>query len=107
MSVTPGCPGDPVSGSLTGVSRRRPVGYRVAMAGLDVPMYRQIAADVERRVRTGQWPVGTRIPSEADLITLYGCSREEVRRAVRLLRASGMVQVCPGSGMFASERRTG
>jgi GntR family transcriptional regulator len=66
-----------------------------AMTHIDVPTYRRIAEDIRRRVETGEWPPGTRVPSEDSLTTEYGCARATVRRAIYLLRDEGLVQARP------------
>ena len=37
-------------------------------------LYKQIRLDIERRILTGEWPPGHRIPFEHQLMTRYGCS---------------------------------
>jgi DNA-binding transcriptional MocR family regulator len=74
-----------------------------AMTNIDVPTYRRIADDVRRRVETGEWPPGTRIPAEVDLQAEYGCARATVRRAIFLLRDEGLVQARP-LGQFVRRR---
>ena len=37
-------------------------------------LYKQIRSDIERRILTGEWPPGHRIPFEHQLMTRYGCS---------------------------------
>ncbi len=46
----------------------------------------------------GTWPAGHRIPSEPELIEMFGVSRTVVRDAVRTLAARGLVEVRQGSG---------
>ena len=49
---------------------------------------RQAALD---RIQSGEWPLGTRIPGEADLAEEYGCARTTVNRALRALAEEGLV----------------
>jgi DNA-binding transcriptional regulator YhcF (GntR family) len=63
------------------------------MTDIDVPTWRRIADDIRRRVDSGKWPAGTRIPSEVDLQAEYKCARETVRRAIHVLCDEGVVQV--------------
>ena len=40
----------------------------------DTPtLYKQIRLDIERRILTGEWPPGHRLPFEHQLMTRYGC----------------------------------
>jgi GntR family transcriptional regulator len=65
----------------------------VAMAHIDVPTFKRIADDIRRRIQSGEWPEGTRIPAEVTLQAEYGCARSTVRKALHLLRDEGLVQV--------------
>jgi GntR family transcriptional regulator, transcriptional repressor for pyruvate dehydrogenase complex len=47
-------------------------------------------------IQAGQWPVGSEIPSERDLIDQFGVSRIAVREAVSMLRGMGVVDVNHG-----------
>jgi GntR family transcriptional regulator len=60
------------------------------------------------RIRDGQYPVGSRLLTEVDLVQETGYSRDTVRAAVRLLRESGWVTVTHGLGTFINpaENRT-
>lgn len=55
------------------------------------PLHRRIAGDVERRIASGEWRPGFRIPTEADLTADYGCARMTVSRALSDLAARGLV----------------
>ncbi|MBX3476117.1 MAG: UTRA domain-containing protein [Brevundimonas sp.] len=55
------------------------------------PLHRRIAADIERRIATGDWRPGRRIPTEAELMAEYDCARMTVSRALSDLAARGLV----------------
>ncbi|WP_292107735.1 GntR family transcriptional regulator, partial [Brevundimonas sp.] len=55
------------------------------------PLHRRIARDIERRIASGDWAPGFRIPTEAELTAEYGCARMTVSRAVSELAARGLV----------------
>jgi DNA-binding GntR family transcriptional regulator len=65
----------------------------------------QVHRDLRRRVETGEFPPGGRIPSEADLVTAYGVSRMTVRRAIEALVTDGYLHTKRGSGTFVNERQ--
>jgi GntR family transcriptional regulator len=67
--------------------------------------YRQIAADVGRRIRAGQYPPGTAIPSYRDLARLYGVSTSTAQRSVRVLRDLGLAMGVPGRGVFVKQQQ--
>ena len=55
------------------------------------PLHRRIAGDIERRIASGEWRPGFRIPTEAELTAEYGCARMTVSRAMSDLSARGLV----------------
>lgn len=55
------------------------------------PLHRRIASDIERRIAVGDWRPGHRIPTEAELMTDYGCARMTVSRALSDLAARGLI----------------
>ena len=52
---------------------------------------------------SGEWPVGTRIPSEPELAEQLGVSRASVRSAIQRLSTLGLVDVRVGDGTFVTE----
>lgn len=52
---------------------------------------RRIREDLEAEIRTGRWPPGHRLPTEAELTARYGCARMTVNRAITALAAAGLV----------------
>jgi DNA-binding FadR family transcriptional regulator len=59
-------------------------------------MARTIADKVRTEIATGKLPRGSRLPAEPELIARYGVSRGVIREALRLLEASGLVDVRRG-----------
>ncbi|WP_182885736.1 GntR family transcriptional regulator [Microbispora sp. H10885] len=53
--------------------------------------YEQIAGDLRDAIVRGDYPIGGRLPSEADLALRHSASRGTVRQAVALLAAEGLV----------------
>ncbi len=60
----------------------------------------QVTAQLREQIVTKQWPVGARIPTEAELCELTGTGRNTVREAVQALVHAGMVERRQGSGTF-------
>jgi DNA-binding FadR family transcriptional regulator len=59
------------------------------------------------RMRAGDWPTGTRLPSERDLAAELSVGRAAVREALQVLQLSGHVETRLGEGSFVAEPRTG
>ena len=55
-------------------------------------LYKQIRLDIERRILTGEWPPGHRIPFEHQLMTRYGCSRMTVSKALSELAQTDLIE---------------
>ncbi|QSB15174.1 GntR family transcriptional regulator [Natronosporangium hydrolyticum] len=62
------------------------------------PKYAQIAEMLRSRIKRGDYPPGSNLPSEDHLARELGVSRVTVNRAVSVLRAAGDVTVKRGSG---------
>jgi GntR family transcriptional regulator len=58
--------------------------------------YQQIAEDIRARITSGQYPPGSPLPSETQMIEHYRVSRLTVRHAVAALRAAGLVETAHG-----------
>ena len=71
-------------------------------------MSRNVALDaqreLERKLIDGTWKVGTRLPAERKLAESMGVSRNSLREAIFALKARGLLNSRPGSGVFVSDR---
>lgn len=66
-----------------------------------VPPYRQIAAWLRSRIEAGEFRPGEDpLPSEKDLVDLFGVARDTARRAVQVLREEGLVETIPQRGSY-------
>jgi GntR family transcriptional regulator len=75
-----------------------------------LPPYRQIAAWLRSRIDAGEFRPGEDpLPSEKDLVNLFGVARDTARRAVEALRDEGLVETIPQRGTYVlpEERRAG
>ena len=59
--------------------------------GSPVPLYFQVAQELERRIMTGEIPAGTRLENEVVLAARLGLSRPTLRQAVEYLVDRGML----------------
>ena len=64
----------------------------------------QVVTWLRAQIVDSQWPVGTRIPSELELIETLGVSRNTVREAVKQLTSTGMLEIRRGDGTFVRSR---
>ncbi len=60
----------------------------------------QAAARFQEEITSGRWPVGERIPVEAELATAFGVGRNTVREALQSLVHSGLLSREQGRGTF-------
>jgi DNA-binding FadR family transcriptional regulator len=60
----------------------------------------QVIEQLRDAVRQGEWPIGTRIPTEPELGATLGVGRNTVREAVRALSHSGLLEVRQGDGTY-------
>lgn len=77
------------------LSRRRPTA-----------LYQQVKNYIIEKIRTGQWPPETRVPSENTLIQQLGASKMTVNRALRELTAEGVLHRLQGVGTFVAESKS-
>ncbi len=68
------------------------------------PLYLQLKAALEERIRTGALSPGQALPSERKLAEVLGISRLTVRRALDELVAGGMLTRRQGSGTYVTPR---
>lgn len=65
----------------------------------------RIRGDVEARIRSGEWPPGTRIPFEHELVVEYGCARATVNKALSRLAREGLIERRRRAGSFVAQPR--
>jgi GntR family transcriptional regulator len=65
-----------------------------------VPPYLQAAAVLEREIKAGKYPKGSRIPTESELVERFEIARSTARRAVARLRDQGLITTVPQRGSY-------
>lgn len=71
---------------------------------MPVPMSsRQIADDLSDRIRSGEYPPGSQLPSLRELAGLYSVSVSTIQRAQELAKDRGLVIGSPGRGVYVVE----
>jgi DNA-binding FadR family transcriptional regulator len=66
-------------------------------------LYRQISNQLRDLIIAGEFPVGSRLPSERDLSVQLGVSRPSLREALIALEVEGYIEVRMGSGIYVCE----
>jgi GntR family transcriptional regulator len=65
-----------------------------------VPLWYRIELVLRHKIATGEFGVGTALPSEPALAASFGVSRMTVREAIRSLTGEGLVRQVQGKGTF-------
>ncbi|AEW93378.1 MULTISPECIES: FadR/GntR family transcriptional regulator [Streptomycetaceae] len=60
----------------------------------------QVINQLRTQITSGEWPVGSRIPTEPELVEQLGVARNTVREAVRALAHNGLLDIRQGSGTY-------
>lgn len=68
-------------------------------------LYRQVVTKILALTESGEYPPGSRLPSERELAERFTVSRPTIREAVIALEAQGVVTVKTGSGVYVRERQ--
>ncbi|MFG3639059.1 GntR family transcriptional regulator [Micromonospora sp. NPDC047762] len=72
---------------------------------MPIPMSsRQIADDLTERIRAGEYPPGSRLPTLRELAGLYSVSVSSIQRAQELVKDRGLVLGSPGRGVYVADR---
>ncbi|WP_448957748.1 GntR family transcriptional regulator, partial [Klebsiella michiganensis] len=69
------------------------------------PFYERVKVMIKTKIHSGAWPANYRVPSESELVTLFGYSRMTINRALRELTAEGLLVRMQGVGTFVAEIR--
>ncbi|MGD8703358.1 MAG: GntR family transcriptional regulator [Desulfosarcina sp.] len=65
-----------------------------------IPLYHQLADILAEGIRSGDYPPGSRIPSEPQLAKVYGIGRPTVRQAIDVLVRKHLLSRKRGSGTY-------
>lgn len=84
---------------MTGARAQEPKTVRspVRLAPMEVPKASDVLAnELRERILTGEFPEGTALPPERELVTQTQMSRTTVREALRILEVQGLVRIKTG-----------
>jgi GntR family histidine utilization transcriptional repressor len=65
-----------------------------------LPLYERVKRHLHQRIQSGEWPDGSKIPSEHELTETLGASRMTIHRALREMQADGLIRRAQGIGSF-------
>ncbi|KAF0193601.1 MAG: GntR family transcriptional regulator [Bacillota bacterium] len=68
-----------------------------------IPLYVQLKERIRQQVESGSWVPGFKLPTERELSSLLGVSRNTVSQAYRELENEGILISLQGKGTFVSE----
>jgi GntR family transcriptional regulator len=70
-----------------------------------LPLYYKIEQDLKKKIENGTYKVGDLLPSEREMIEMYGVSRLTAREAINRLVNDGLVIKIQGKGTYVSSPR--
>lgn len=65
-----------------------------------VSLVDQIIGQLHTAIESGEWPIGSRIPTEAELVDQFGVGRNTVREGIRALTHAGLLEARQGDGTY-------
>lgn len=68
-------------------------------------LYTQLLDQLRAQIMSGQYPSGSKLPSESELIEAYGVSRGPIRQAMGILENEGLIERVKGSGTYVRQPR--
>jgi len=68
------------------------------------PKYAQVVTELQRRIEKGDYPPGTLLPSEHQLVEAFGVSRPTIVKSLAALRQDGWIDTQQGKGSFVRGR---
>lgn len=69
-------------------------------------LHQRIRADLERKILSGEWQPGHRLPNEHELMAQYGCARMTVNKVMSGLALAGLIERRRRAGTFVSRQRS-
>jgi len=66
------------------------------------PVYKQIIDYISHKVASGDWSIGSKLPSQRDLATIFEVNRSTIVTAIEELKSIGILQGQVGSGTLVA-----
>ncbi|MFJ4418860.1 GntR family transcriptional regulator [Streptomyces sp. NPDC088925] len=64
-----------------------------------MPRYEQVADDLRTRIHEGEYAIGSKLPTYAELTTTYGVGRGVIASALTVLEREGLVRIVKKAGI--------
>ena len=64
----------------------------------------EMAVRLQEQIAQGRFEVGGKLPTESELMKIFGVGRSTVREAVKILANMGLLKVQQGAGTFVESR---
>lgn len=71
------------------------------------PLHVTVTEDLRRRISSGEFPIGSKLPSLRNLTIEYDVSEVTAHTAIRALQAEGILESATGSGTFVKSLPSG
>lgn len=65
--------------------------------------YQRVAEDMANRIKSGEFPPGSRLPSRTELCEQYEVSSFVADRVFLILKMQGLTESLPGAGVYVKE----
>lgn len=70
-----------------------------------IPFYYQLQLYIEKKIKSGIWEPGQKLPSEMNLCDHFNVSRTVVRQALGELASDNLIETIKGKGSFVSSQK--
>lgn len=85
-----------------GLRDNRPVTLKIDIDDSGVPPYEQVRAQISAQARSGELPVGYRLPTVRGLAESLGLAANTVAKAYRALETDGVIETRGRNGTFVA-----
>ena len=79
---------------------QRPFDTAIDFSRSKVARYLQLATMFRNRIKSGQWPIGFKLPNISQLAQETGVAKETIRQAADVLASEGLIERTRGRGTF-------
>jgi GntR family transcriptional regulator, regulator for abcA and norABC len=64
------------------------------------PLYLQIVHLIREKIARGEWPVGSKLPTQREMTKQFNVNRSTVITAIEILKSEGLIEGKTGSGIY-------
>jgi GntR family transcriptional repressor for pyruvate dehydrogenase complex len=66
-------------------------------------LHEDIVSQIQKKILTGKFPAGDKLPSERELATTFNVNRATVREALKKLELLGLIEILHGDGIYVND----